>query len=811
MELSSQSVLSYTDKYLTVDGKPWFPVMGEIHYSRLQPDDWERELWKMKNGGVDVVSAYTIWIHHEEIEGEWNFSGCRDLRRFLSEVKKCGLYCFLRIGPWAHGECRNGGFPDWLVKKQEAATEAGEVTEDGEAVPCSDQANKRKMVLRSNDPEYLSYVRRFYEKIYEQAKGYFLKEDGPIIGIQIENEYGHCGGFTGPEGEEHMRTLQKMAREIGFDVPLWTATGWGGAVTGGMLPVMGGYCEAPWDPRTTEIEPSGNYIFTRERNDHAIGSDHGLGEDITFDMNKFPYLTAELGGGLQVTAHRRPIATGKDTEAMSLVKLGSGCNLLGYYMYHGGTNPEGKKTTLQESKETGYPNDLPVLSYDFNAPLKEYGQITDTWRRIRRLSLFLHDFGSELCEMEYIPQPGNPSDPGDLSSLRTAVRCLADGSKGYLFVNNYVRRQVMKNHPDTELKAYGPDGRVLADFGKVDIEDGDYFFFPFETEVCEKDHEENRGMCQQRKSGMEDGKDHKNSRHLAAPITPLCLLNEGKSQETVYVAYGHDRPGKEQQGLKQTYVHDRMGRECFDLKQTLAPEVADRLNREGMRLLLLTEEESLHACKADIGGREYLLISSGDVIREENGALSVRMEGKKDEELFLYSYPELPSTPEGFEKEKREQHPGTLLDTTDMTLYTRKLDFIPSLRAELTLHDTPESEELHALLHVEGIMPEMEEAMVVLEYEGLSAEMRQIPPASGATLRKDRRAADSFYTGQPWEIGVKRFAGADGCADFFVVVHPLRKEEAVYLQKWPDMSKGYACTIRGLRVAEIRRIPLRFA
>ena len=64
--------------------------------------------------GVDVVSAYTIWIHHEEEEGVFDFSGQRDLRAFLALIQKCGLKCFLRIGPWVHGEVRNGGFPDWL-------------------------------------------------------------------------------------------------------------------------------------------------------------------------------------------------------------------------------------------------------------------------------------------------------------------------------------------------------------------------------------------------------------------------------------------------------------------------------------------------------------------------------------------------------------------------------------------------------------------------------------------------------------------------------------------------------------------------
>ena len=150
-----------------------------------------------------------------------------------------------------------------------------------------------------------------------------------------------------------MRTLQKMAKEIGFCVPLYTATGWGGAVTGGMLPVMAGYCEAPWDSRLTELEANENYVFTGNRNDTLVANDHHVSEQLTFDPAEFPYLTAELGGGLQPTEHRRPVPVGTDIGAMSLTKLGSGVAMLGYYMYHGGTNPKGKFSTLEESKATG--------------------------------------------------------------------------------------------------------------------------------------------------------------------------------------------------------------------------------------------------------------------------------------------------------------------------------------------------------------------------------------------------------------------------------------------------------------------------
>lgn len=444
-------MFGFTTQYMTRNGEPWFPVMGEIHYSRVPRQYWRETLYKMKAGGVNVVSSYVIWIHHEEAAGEVDFSGNKDLRAFLQACKDCGLYMVLRIGPWCHGEVRNGGFPDWMLKYD----------------------------IRTNDAQYLEQAKRFYGLIYEQAKDFLLKAGGPVIGVQIENEYGHCGGLTGDEGEAHMRALAAMAKEIGFDVPLYTATGWGGAVTGGLLPVMGGYCDAPWDQRVTELEPSGNYIFTYERNDHNIGSDHRLGEGITFDVTKFPYLTAELGGGLQVTQHRRPVCTGKDVGAMSLVKLGSGVNLLGYYMYCGGTNPKGKYSTLQESKATGYLNDLPELSYDFRTAIREYGQLSDTFYEIKLLAMFLHQWGPELTQMPaYIPEE-NPLDPANLTDLRWSLR--HNGEWGFVFVNNYVRRRTMPNHKNVKLPVQIGDAPV--EVTPINVRDGEYFFYPVNMPV----------------------------------------------------------------------------------------------------------------------------------------------------------------------------------------------------------------------------------------------------------------------------------------------------------------------------------------
>lgn len=471
----------YNSKFLTKNDRPWFPIMGEIHYSRVPQDEWEESLYKMKAGGIEVVSTYCIWIHHEEIEGEYEFEGNRNLRQFIEKCSDCGLKMLLRIGPWSHGEVRNGGFPDWLLRKP--------------------------FPSRENNEQYFETVRKYYGKLFEQAEGLLLEQGGPIIGVQIENEYGHAGGLTGEEGETHMRTLTDIARKIGFEVPLYTATGWGGAVTGGLIPVMGGYCDAPWDARTTEIEPSGNYIFTHERNDHNIGSDYGFGHGITFDLDAFPFLTAELGGGLQVTKHRRPRVSGSDIGAMSLVKLGSGVNLLGYYMYCGGTNPKGKLTTLQETKETGYPNDLPELSYDFQAAIGEYGQITDTFREIKMLSMFLEDFGESLCEMPAIIPDDNPGDPEDTVNLRYSYR--HNGKSGYVFVNNYIRRRKMKEH-NISFEIRLEDN--IYNFPARKIKDAEYFFLPFNMRIG-------------------------NAVLETALATPLCILND-KS----YVFYTDNDP-----------------------------------------------------------------------------------------------------------------------------------------------------------------------------------------------------------------------------------------------------------------------------
>ena len=402
--MSSQ--YSYNRLHLIRDGKPWLPTMGEFHYARYPRDEWRMEIDKMKACGVDIVATYVFWIHHEYEEGIFDFSGQRDLKSFLQTCADAGVDVWLRIGPWCHGECRHGGFPEWLMKKP--------------------------FPLRDDNEAYMTLVRRFWQQVYQQSKEALYDHGGPIIGIQIENEFGHCGG----SGENaHMDHLLKLANEIGLKAPLYTATGWGGAQIGTkLLPVMGCYCDAPWDRSLAPLPPSPNYLFSHERNDVDVGSDFERGAHVTFDEDAYPYLLAEMGGGIGCTFQRRPTATPADTAAMALTKLGSGANLLGYYMYHGGTNPG---PNLNETRESGSYCDTPTLAYQPHSPIGEYGQVDELARELKLLSLFIHDYGEWLAPLPaQLPENG-AMHPTDMESPRYALRT-RDGC-GFLFINNHQR------------------------------------------------------------------------------------------------------------------------------------------------------------------------------------------------------------------------------------------------------------------------------------------------------------------------------------------------------------------------------------
>ena len=420
----SSSQVTWDRHSLIIDGKRVVPVMGEIHYSRVPANEWADEIRKMKEGGVTIIATYVFWNHIEEQEGIFDWSGQRNLRRFIQLCQQEQLPVVLRIGPYCHGESRCGGIPDWVV-----------------ASGCK---------LRSEDPRFLSYVEILYRQIFTQIQGLQWKDDGPIMACQFDNEFGGNGSY--------LMALKGIAQRIGYDLPFYTRTGWPEMRTptpfGEMIPLYGDYADGFWDRSTKEA--SGNYWkafhFTSSPTSGAIASEQlnysqTINDKSSNAKSQYPYFTCELGGGMMTSYHRRVYLYPEDAYSMALVKLGSGSNLLGYYMYHGGTNPEGKLNYLNENQKTPVTNhnDLPVKTYDFQAPLGEFGQKNPHYYTLRPLHLFMHDFGERLAIMEAVFPVDKVAKKFDDSYLRWSYRTVPSHSEragdeaAFVFVNNYER------------------------------------------------------------------------------------------------------------------------------------------------------------------------------------------------------------------------------------------------------------------------------------------------------------------------------------------------------------------------------------
>jgi len=411
-----------------IDGERVMPVMGEIHYSRLPEKEWREAVKKMKDGGVTIIATYVFWNHIEAKEGIFNWSGNRNLRKFIEICKDENMPVVLRVGPFCHGEARNGGIPDWFFEKN--------------------------IKSRSEEPEFLALVKLLYRQIFTQVQGLQWKDGGPIMACQFDNEYRGHGSY--------LMALKNIANEIGFDLPFYTRTGWPELRTpvpyGELLPLYGDYADGFWE---RSIEPTaGNYYkafnFKEFRSSTAIASEQlkNQKEKVTAGDDAYPYFTCELGGGMATAYHRRPWIYPEDAYSLAVVKLGSGSNLLGYYMYHGGTNPESEQylNEIQKSPATNY-NDMPVKTYDFQAPLGEFGQPYPHYYTLRKLHLFMKDFGATLAPMKASFPMAQDIAKGDDSHLRWSYR--SEGDSGFVFINNYERLQKLTNKKNVRFNICG--------------------------------------------------------------------------------------------------------------------------------------------------------------------------------------------------------------------------------------------------------------------------------------------------------------------------------------------------------------------
>lgn len=712
--------------YMSVGGKPVIPVMGEFHYSRYPECQWEEEILKMKAGGVTVIPTYVFWSIHEEKEGVFNWEGNRNLRKFLSLCQKHNMWTVVRIGPFCHGEIRNGGLPDWLFAKP--------------------------LEIRSNDANYLKYVKRLYEEIGRQLEGLYYKDGGTIIGTQIENEHQHSAapwGITYPGepkdmtsatydanitmigvsvqdkkittadlGDLHMKTLKKMAEEAGIQTPLYTATGWGNAAVIGeeAIPVTAAYTYPFW--AKPGMSPFCMFKDIQKNPDYA---------PVRYDTEKYPSFCAEMGVGIQMIYTRRPIVTAKAAEALMVRTLGSGANGIGYYMYHGGSTPKMGPTAFFSDEPMG----MPKISYDFQAPLGEFGLEHGSYRALRLLHLFLNDFSSQLAPMETVlPKGYEQMTPDNRETLRYAAR--VKGKSGFVFMVNFQDHDTARvDQKDLCLRLKFADETLrIPSQGTFTLPKDESLILPFNFQ-------------------MEDAL-------LKYATAQLLLKLDDKGMDHYFFFV----PG----GIRPEFVFDKTtvaGKHCYTpeagLKSTFMVKTS---GGKRFKVTTLTREQALNACKVD--GK--LLITSSMVLPE---AGRVRLLNMGDP---VFRYVEYPSA-KGFKEQMKE---------------------VPSVQPEYTFRKVG-SRRL-AVRFSGKEYPQVNDYFLQLDYTGDVA----------MAFLKGELVLDHFYYGAPWKISLKRFQQELTDEELSFYIRPLWKN-APFLsdlpgEAVPDFSKGSVARVDSVQV-----------
>lgn len=723
------------------NGKPVLPVMGEFHFSRFPDNEWRKELLKMKAGGINIVASYIFWIHHEEIEGEYNWKGERNLQKFVETCQEVGMPIVLRIGPWCHGEARNGGIPEWMVTSG--------------------------IKLRNSNPDYLNKLQRWYAEIFQQVEGMMWKDGGPVIGIQLENEY------RGPGA--HLITLKEMAQEIGFDVPIYTRTGWPALTSpipfGEIIPLYGDYSDGFWDRSTNEMpgDYGKSYVFRGFRNSTVIATEQlpkQAGTDNLADLT-YPYFTCELGGGMMTSYHRRINIHPMDIYSMILVRLGSGSNLPGYYMYHGGTNPQGKTmylSEMQNSLMTNH-NDLPLKSYDFQAPLGEFGQINPHYHMLRQLHQFLHDFGSELTSMNaFFPNDEEMNFRQD-SLLRWAVR--SNGQSGYLFVNNYHRLKPLTPKNEVQFTIGLPEGDLTFPEEPLTIPSGASFFMPFNMDL-------------------------NGSKLHWATAQPIAHLNNGKEDVYVFTSIEGIRPdfvfesGKTKIKVKGAKPVQKDGKiELKNVKTGMNAGIS-LLNPESGKettILLLDPADALTLWKGELNGKKHLFISTSDLTWHEK---ELELNGKSGTPVSLSIYPKTPLRQGS--KPLKAQKNGIFAEYTVPIAAKPLPELLLQQIKEVGLPLRTINKGKAGVTEQPSDADFEKAAVWQISFPEEIAEDRDLflhIPYTGDVARiymGDQLLTDNFFNGKEFLIGLRRFAPEVYQKGLTLKILPLQKNSPIYLQ-----------------------------
>lgn len=205
--MSPMHTFSISGEHFLLDGKPFVIHSGEMHYPRVPRPYWRDRFRKLRAMGLNTVCTYVFWNLHEPEQGKFDFSGNLDLAEYIKEAQEEGLWVIVRPGPYVCSEWDWGGFPYWL-------------------------ANIPGMKVRQNNAPFLKASDTYLKKVFEQIGNLQITKGGPVIMVQLENEYGSFG-----KDKDYLRAMQKSLKDAGVEVPLYTSDGPGDwMLAGGTLP-----------------------------------------------------------------------------------------------------------------------------------------------------------------------------------------------------------------------------------------------------------------------------------------------------------------------------------------------------------------------------------------------------------------------------------------------------------------------------------------------------------------------------------------------------------------------------------------------
>jgi hypothetical protein len=706
--------ISFTNYYMELNGVPFFGISGEFHFSRYHRMFWEDEIIKMKMCGINIIATYIFWIHHEEEQGVFDWSDNKNLRYFIELCSKHGLYAIIRIGPFCHGECRNGGLPDWLFG--------------------------RPFEIRSNDEEYLYYVRRLYNEIGNQVKGLFYKDGGPIIGTQIENEYMHSAapwemttGISnewvtgGRDGDSHMKKLKQLAIEAGIDTPIYTCTAWGGAAApvDEMLPLWGGYAFWPWifygDVEEHPVTPE--YIF---RDYHNSSKPKCYNFEPQYDPGRYPYACCEMGGGMNVSYNYRFVVPGESVPAMSIIKTAGGCNFIGYYMFHGGLNPKGKKNTYLNEHST------PKISYDYQAPLGEFGQVRESYKNLKLQHYFYKDFEKELCPMKTVlPRDTDSMDPKDLDELRYAVRI--NGESGFVFINNYQDHMELKEQKDFNIHLRLETENIkIPENGTISLGKGASCILPFNFDM-------GGVLLKYSTTQLITVSEHNNE------IYYFFFIPDGMHGE--YCFSGETCHYQVENG----YVENVGDKVVIHVKEDCTSIITfTAANGKKINICTLKKEDAANLWKAKIWGSERIIITKANVLATED-MIKLECRGTENIEFSIFPDYKIPSI-KGAE----------VIDRSSDGIFTKYQFKIPKTNSNLNINKVQKNK---AIIRVsQELFTGVKEVMLKIDYNG----------DVGYAYVDGELIHDNFFNGTSWEIGLKQFEKEILKGGMYIYISPIK-------------------------------------